>query len=288
MRSSCSILFLLLISRFGFGQLDTELIATPFSNTENGIEYLSPLNDVFGSFLHSGVFPRLSEEGFHIKVGLHISRINLSDDFLTFAGETTGLNENQVVKASTILGDTEQIEVIEGSESFVFPGGAGIENFTFAAPELFIGTLVGTDLYGRYIYFPIEGSIGNVEFYGGGIRHDFGRYFLPEYMKWHLAYNYHMLNYGDNIKSVNQYALTQLGFQLNRIGLYGLFGFEMNKMNVAYDLSEPEQDVNVDVTDNMPYRYGGGINLSFKFFEVYGEYNMNDPVNIVFGVSLGI
>lgn len=281
-------LFLFLLPSCLLGQFNTEQIASPFSNTENGSKYLAPLNEVYSSFMNAGVFPRLSEEGFHIKLGLHVSRISYNSNLTSYSGNTEGLPANTTTEAPTILGANIPLTIESSGDSYTFPAGAGVENITLAIPELYIGTLVGTDIYGRYITFPTEGDLGSIELYGGGIRHDFGRYFLPEYMKWHLAYNYHMFSLGDNIKSTNQYALTQLGFQLNRIGFYGLFGYELSEMSIQYDLAEPEQDVNLVLSDTMPFRYGGGINLSFKFFEIYSEYNMNDPVNLVFGVSLGI
>ncbi len=283
------IIILMLLPLIGYGQFNADHIDDPFANTVNGKQYLQPLNEVYSSLIHSGVFPRLSEEGFHIKLGLHITRINFTDAIRSYSGTTEGLINNVSADAPTIVGENVPISISEENNSYVFPAGVGVENLTLAAPEFYVGTLLGTDFYGRWIRFSQEGDLGDVEFYGGGIRHDFGRYFLPEYMKWHLAYSYHIFELGEHIQSSNQYLLTQLGFQLNRIGLYGLFGYEMDKMNISFTNTDPDlEDVNVELTDLNPYRYGGGVNLSFKFFEIYGEYNMNDPVNIVFGVSLGI
>ena len=61
-------------------------------------------------------------------------------------------------------------------------------------------------------------------------------------------------------------------------------------MTFAYDGSDPirSESFNISVNESTPLRYGGGLNLNFKYFELYGEYNLNDPVNIVVGFSVGI
>ena len=200
-------------------------ISYDFATSEYGKKYLEPIGQVYSSLLHSGLFPRYSEKGFHIKVGLHITRFNLYSNIKTFDAN------GQI--APTILGSPESLLVAGGSnESVVIPAGNNTGELILGAPELYIGTLYGTDFYGRYGQLPNDGNLGDLEFYGGGIRHDFGRYFLPEYVKWYLSYNYHQLTLGESVNSINQYGLTQLGVKLNRIGFYGLFGYEINDMTL--------------------------------------------------------
>jgi hypothetical protein len=280
----------LIFSLKGFSQFQQSYIAQEFNNSGNGALYLAPINDIYSSLLHTGVFPRYSEKGFHIKIGIHATRMNITDNMKVYRGKSEGMNEDVFIDAPSILGD-EMAVMIEDElgNNYIFPGGQNIENITLAAPELYIGTLLGTDFYGRYALAPLTGDLGRIKFYGGGIRHDFGRYFLPEYVKWYLSYNYHELKIGNTINSFNQYALTQLGVKLNRIGIYGLFGYELNEMNISHDFEDISfQDIDIDIMETYPYRFGGGLNLSFKYFEIYSEYNMNDPVNIILGVSVGI
>lgn len=257
-------------------------ISHEFATSIYGEQYFQPIGQVYSSLLHSGLFPRYSEKGFHIKAGLHITRFNLFSSIKTF--DINGL------VAPTIVGSPESLEVTaDGSETIVVPGGNDLPEITLGAPELYIGTLFGTDFYGRYGILPEltgNGNLGRLEFYGGGIRHDFGRYFLPEYVKWYLSYNYHQLTLGETVSSINQYGLTQLGVKLNRIGFYGLLGYEVNDMILNYTFEN--EPTTIDLDDDVPFRYGGGFNLSFKYIEFYGEYNMNDPVALLVGFSVGI
>jgi len=260
-------------------QISIPELSHDFATSEEGKKYLEPIGQVYSSLLHSGVFPRYSEKGFHIKIGLHITRFNLFSDIKTF--QTSGQT------APTILGTPEPLVINNGSsEITIIPAGNDIPEITLGAPELYIGTLLGTDFYGRYGQLPADGNLGRLEFYGGGIRHDFGRYFLPEYVKWYLSYNYHQLTLGETVNSINQYGLTQLGVKLNRIGFYGLFGYEINDMTLDYTFED--MPTSIDLDDSVPFRYGGGFNLSFKYIELYGEYNMNDPVALLLGFSVGI
>ncbi len=276
------ILFCIILPKTGYGQLIDDLFNADPGNVERVPLYLSPLNDMYSAAIHSGVFPRYSEKGFHIQLGIHGARIGVSDKMQTYIEH---INDDQV-SVPTIVGDGEPLVYSEGGFETVYPGGLGIMSMTILMPELYIGTLYGTDIYGRYAQVPLTGALGKLELFGGGIRHDFGRYFLPEYVKWYLSYSYHQMTTGDKFSSMNHYGLTQLGVKLNRIGFYGLFGYELNDMQYHYILND--QKVSAGLNEVSPLRFGGGFNLTFKYIDFYGEYNMIDPVNIVFGIALGI
>jgi hypothetical protein len=57
---------------------------------------------------------------------------------------------------------------------------------------------------------------------------------------------------------------------------------------MTLDYSFENTPATIDLDDDVPFRYGGGFNLSFKHVELYGEYNMNDPVALLLGFSVGI
>ncbi len=289
MRFLIQILIFLIPSNL-VGQFGVDVISQTYLNSENGGKYLAPINETYSSLIHSGIFSRYSEKGFHIKLGLHVTRINITESMNFYRGVTDNFEEEIFHDVPTIVGPTNTIEISnDQGTQYTFPGGLGINYITLIAPELYIGTLFGTDFFGRYALLPLKGNLGNVEIYGGGIRHDFGRYFFPEYIKWYLAYSYHLMDIGGYIKSVNQYAMTQFGVKLNRIGIYGLFGYELNDMQLKYNFDDNSiQDINLELKDRYPYRYGGGLSLSFKYFDVFGEYIMNNPVNYVIGMSVGI
>ncbi|WP_235299059.1 DUF6588 family protein [Portibacter marinus] len=256
-------------------------VSYEFATSDLGKKYFEPISQVYSSLLHSGVFPRYSEEGFHIKIGAHVTRYPVYSGLRTYAAS------DEITDAPTLIGPEEPISMDNGVS---LPGGSDVDNITLGIPELYIGTLLGTDFYGRYLQLPVEGNLGRLELYGGGIRHDFGRYFLPEYVKWYLSYSYHQLHVGESVNAVNQYGLTQLGVKLNRIGFYGLFGYEYNRSELTYDFSGGPNDhtwtVNID--DEIPIRYGGGFNLTFKHVDLYGEYNVNEPIVLLLGFSVGI
>lgn len=276
------ILFGFLFPQIGKGQLIDDIFNADHGNVDNVPLYLSPLNDMYGASIHSGIFPRYSEKGFHIQLGIHGARISVSENMSTY---NASIKEDQIL-VPTILGDGEPVAYSDGGLETVFPGGLDIMNMTIAMPELYIGTLYGTDFYGRYAQVPLKGELGKLELMGGGIRHDFGRYFFPEYIKWYLSYSFHQMSTGEKFSSVNHYGLTQLGVKLNRIGIYGLFGYELNDMQYHYIVNE--QKVSTGLNEVTPLRFGGGVNLTFKYIDFFGEYNMIDPVNIIFGIAVGI
>ncbi|GLR17526.1 DUF6588 family protein [Portibacter lacus] len=275
------LLTILMIASFQLrAQFSVENISYDFATSEDATSYFQPIGQSYSAMLHSGIFPRYSEKGFHIKIGLHVSRLSLYSNLKSFEVESG-------TYAPTIVGSTEPLVInADTQDEKTYPAGNDINEIILGAPELYIGTLLGTDFYGRYGQLGLDGNLGDLVFYGGGIRHDFGRYFLPEYVKWYLSYNYHELSIGESVSSVNQYGLTQLGVKLNRIGFYGLFGYELNDMNLTHDFDN--QSATIDLDDAKPFRYGGGFNLSFKYIELYGEYNINDPVALLVGFSVGI
>ena len=208
MRRGLLFAVLVLSCAFSTAQISIPKMSHEFATSEYGKKYLEPIGQVYSALLHSGVFPRYSEKGFHIKIGIHLTRFNLYSGVKTFDvnGQT----------APTIVGSPESLEVTTAdNQTFVVPAGNDAPTITLGAPELYVGTLFGTDFYGRYGQLPNDGNLGRLEFYGGGIRHDVGRYFLPEYVKWYLSYSYHQLSLGESVNSINQFGLTQVGVKLN-------------------------------------------------------------------------
>ena len=284
-------ILIFVIPNFLSGQFSSDFLIAAYEDDVNSSKYFAPVNDAFGSVLNTGVFPRYSDKGFHIKIGIHANRIEFTDAINTYQASIGQGSQKFFVDAPTVSGSIEGAQASnDQGETFNLPGGLGLVTYDMLAPELYVGTLFGTDFYGRYSNSSIFNKNDILIYYGGGVRHDFGRYFLPEYIKWYLSYNFNLLTFGDYISSTNQYGMTQLGVELNRIGVYGLFGYELSDMTFAYDGSEPirSEAFNLSVNETTPLRYGGGLNLNFKYFELYGEYNLNDPVNIVVGFSVGI
>lgn len=270
------------------GQLISDVLSERYINPINGPGYLKPINDIYSASIHSGVFPRYSEKGFHFKLGFHGTRITISDKMRTFDGMTSGLDNNIGAAVPTIVGNREATSVTDDRGlNYTFPGGLDLVSLTVAVPELYIGTLLGTDFYARYAQVPLLGSLGDMTLMGGGIRHDFGRYFFPEYVKWYISYSYHQSETSKGFTSENHYAMSQFGFKLNRIGIYGLAGYELNNMKYNYT-NDGGEAITLELNETSPFRFGGGLNLSYKFFDLYGEYTLSDPVNIVFGFSIGI
>lgn len=285
MKHLCTIVLSLFLCNASAQFSISDDITSSFAESQDGESYFKPLGKVYSSLLHSGIFPRYSEKGFHIKLGLHVTRLSIYSDYMDFEAESTGIEVPNIAgKEETVIFDED------GSNERVYPAGNNVGEVILGAPELYVGTLLGTDFYGRYGFLSLTGNLGDLTFYGGGIRHDFGRYFLPEYVKWYLSYSYHQMKIGNNINSINQYGLTQLGVKLNRIGFYGLFGMEFNDATLTYDFPNNGSSTQstIALVDDFPFRYGGGFNLSFKYVEFYGEYNMNDPIALLVGFSFGI
>ena len=257
----------------------------------NATGFLQPLADVLTSNFNTGsVHKTAVDSGFHAYFGIITTNTFIfSNNLKYFDGQTPdNFSPSQTASASTILGPSS-ITSVAGTNgtSYSFPAGLGLRNFALAVPQLTIGSVFGTEISVRYFAYNFGGSFGTLTFKGGGIRHDFGRYFLKK-SKYKLTAEatYQELQTGiySNLKvlKVGVYA----GKQGKKFNYFAYLGFQQGKMSINYQHSEDSKNYSYQLSNKNPLLVGVGGGMKLGILRLHAQVNFISPIVAAVGVGI--
>ena len=138
------VLVLLLASPLS-AQIDDNISAYTGKNAEG---YLGPLVEAMGTCLNGGVYRsgNIPKAGLNIALEFPFVGLYFSDDDKHFMGTTEGgFSPETTTSVPTVVGPTGAVIVDgDGGTAFAFPGGFDIGSFALVAPQLRVGSVMGT------------------------------------------------------------------------------------------------------------------------------------------------
>jgi hypothetical protein len=257
----------------------------------NSLGYLQPLADVLTSTFNTGHIHKTSiDSGFHLYLGVTLFNTTVFDDKSRyFTGVTEGIFAPiQQVRAPTILGPREAVTVngLNGT-SYTFPAGLGNVSLTLATPQITIGTLFGTEFNARFMAYDFGGDFGKLQFLGGGVRHDVGRYFSKNsHLKISAEYCYQKLNVGNYADLTTHKAGIYTGQQWKYFNYYGYVGYQNGAVNIDYKGSTDASPIHVPLTNQNPLLLAAGAGVRLWIFRLNIHGSFIRPV--VLAASLGL
>lgn len=169
------------------------------------------------------------------------------------------------------------------------------------APQVTIGTIMGTQLTLRYLPpVKIDKKVGSIKYVGFGIQHNpqvwFGKV-LPLDMA--VAYYHQSLKQGKLFEATaNAYGLTaskQIGFRLLNITPYAGFLVESSEMNVSYDYiyldaggAETAAHISFKEKGANTSRITVGTNIRFLLVNVNADYSFAKNPAYSVGVNFAL
>jgi len=287
---------IILLSVFGSGaffnaaaQKADQIISSYTGANASG--YLQPLADVLTSTFNTGHIHKTSvDSGFHFYVGVTaFSTWILDDKSRYFTGITEGaFQPEQQAQVSTILGPRQIVTVngLNGS-SYTFPAGLGLKSFLTAVPQITIGSIFGTEFNARFFAYDFGGDFGKLQFLGGGLRHDIGRYFVKNSrLKISAEYCYQKLNVGNYADLTTHKIGVYAGHQWKLFHYYGYLGYQKGMMNIDYAGSTDASPVHVPLSIKNPLLLAAGMGVRLWIFRLNVHGSFIRPV--VAAASLGL
>lgn len=276
------------------GQLEDNLSAYIGQNAEG---YLGPLRDGVGGALNSGLFmyPGVPS-GFHLRLDARAMLVNYKDEDRTFRATTAESfgDDPQTVDAPTVVGSTESITVTDpgSGAQYTFPGGFDIDRFGLAAPQITVGSIVGTEFLGRWIAVePNDLEIRKIELWGVGARHSLNHWFagLPVDISVHGMYQ----NMKVDEDLIDATAITFGGVVGKSFGLlsgYAGLSYDSIDMDAEYqsDASGQTENITVDLDKKSSLDLGLGATLKLGFLHFNGEFHAAERNTYALGIGLGI
>lgn len=256
----------------------------------NATGYLQPLADVLTSTFNTGHIHKTSvDSGFHFYVGVSAFSTWILDDKTRYFMGTTEVpfSPEQAAHVPTILGPRKIVTVngLNGT-SYTFPAGLGIKAVALAIPQLTVGSIFGTEFNVRFFGYDFGGDFGKLQFLGGGVRHDIGRYFVKDSrLKISAEYCYQKLDVGSYSDLTMHKIGVYTGHQWKLFHYYAYLGYQKSAMNIDYAGSTDASPVHVPLSNKNPLLLAAGMGVKLWIFRLNVHGSFIRPV--VAAASLG-
>ncbi|PIU44813.1 MAG: hypothetical protein COS95_07015 [Ignavibacteriales bacterium CG07_land_8_20_14_0_80_59_12] len=254
--------------------------------------YLQPLVDAFGADLNSGLYHTARVHDFlGIDVGVRVMFALIPSDKLTFMGYPPS---GSPVQTATVFGGVGT--AIQAGNPFQFPDGVDQRTLSIAVPQASVGLIMGTEALVRYVP-PVRfnANVGEVSFYGIGLKHSLSQYFpvLPLDVALHGSYQHLLLKnkQGGSLVTADAYVYGLIASKkFEFFTLYGGVGAESSKMTLDYTYSYqlPNLALHYDLEGQNKMRYAIGASVKIVIFDVSIDYTLADQPVLTLGASLTV
>lgn len=275
-----------------YAQLDANLGGLTEGNAYG---YLQPLPTGLSTTLNSAVFKtgHVPLVGLNFTVGVVYMTAKFDDDDRTYLPTApTGFQSAESKRVPTVIGDTEAMAVHgQGGTILYYPGGFDLEYFAIAAPQLTVGSVLGTRAVVRFVSFDTgNADVGEVKLFGIGAQHSISRYFKEWPVDVAAGVFYQTFKIGDIIET-NALQLSITGSRaFGMLEPYAGLGYDSFDMDAeyTYESSGIEEEIKVDFDreSNLHLTLGVGFNLSFV--RLNAEYNIAAASGLALGLGFGI
>jgi hypothetical protein len=262
---------------------------------DNALGYLSPLPPAFAGTLNAAVFHtgHVPKASFNLSVGVCLMGVNFDDaDRLYTPTDPPGFTSTASTTAPTVIGDPSAVsQPGQGGTTLFHPGGFDLSTFTLAAPQLEIGSILGTRAVVRWVSFNVgQSDLGKVDLFGVGGQHSISQY-LPPTFPLDLAAGvfYQKLKFNDDLVVAKSLHFDLTGSK--RFGVlqpYAAVGYDQLKLDSHYtsDVS-PGESIQVDFPSDNHAHFTVGIQANLAFVKLHGEYNAAASNGMAVGVQFG-
>ena len=265
---------------------------------ENAKGYLGPLPDALSGTLNSAIFTtgKVPKQGVTFSIGAHIMGVNLKDDDRTFIPvDPPGFTSDPTLPpqpVSTVTGDSKSVGVQgQGGTVFNYPGGLDVSTFTLAAPELTIGSVMGTRAIVRWFSAEVgKSDYGKLELFGIGGQHSISQYFPTLPVDIAAGVFYQTFKLGDGLLDTKALHLNVTGSKsFGLVQPYVGIGYDTFKMDVDYtSTSNPGEHVTVSMDDKSNAHFTVGAQASLAIVKLHAEFNAAANTGAAIGLSFGL
>jgi len=264
----------------------------------NAPGYFGPMVNAIGADLHSGLYhsARIPKEGFHVSLDMVFMSARFSSAKRLFVAVTEGdFRPEQSAVAPTVVGSKEPVYVdgVSGTR-FWFPGGFNLASFDFAAPQLRMGSIYGTEALARFIsFYTGDENLGDFGLYGVGLRHSISQYVNDLPIDVAAGAFWQRFSLGDNERGgdlVSADAWT-VGFQASKrfswLEPYAGVAYSDFDLDLSYQGTAPEDRIELSLDSGDHFRMTFGFSVNVSFLAVHGEYSSGGQDAFALGLAVG-
>lgn len=263
---------------------------------DNARKYLGPLPDALSGTMNSAIFTtgKVPRMGLTFSVGIKAMGVRFSDEDRLFTPtDPPGFTSvAPIQRAPTVIGGgTAVTQNGQGGATVYYPGGFDIGEFFFAAPQLSIGSVLGTRAVIRWARadFSRDNLINKVSFFGIGGQHSLSQYVPMLPVDLALGVFYQTFKINDALLDTRAFHVdvtASRGFPIFQP--YGAIGIDSFKMDAAYeDTANPGVNIAVDFDRKTNVRLTAGVLANLAFATLHAEANIAATNGVAVGISFG-
>ncbi|MEZ5065617.1 MAG: DUF6588 family protein [bacterium] len=257
--------------------------------------YLGPLSKGLSASANAGIF-----RGGHVPTAGLTARLDLTGSYISFSDTDRtytapafgGYPEAEV---PTVIGDPDGATVSQGNGlEFAYPGGFNLQNLAFAAPQITVGSVLGTKAMIRYVTFTVgdDEELGEFTYWAFGAQHSISQYLpgLPVDIAVGGMFQQFDLGSKDLVKA-DLMAWNVTGSRLFGTGAvklepYAGLGMDSCKMEANYDSGDESVQVKLDRQND--FRGTLGANVKFPIVSLNVEGYVAAEMGVAGSLSFGI
>ena len=263
----------------------------------NASGYLEPLVNAFGADLNAGLYHSayIPKGGFHVSLEMLFMSAYFTDEDRTFAATTeSGFRPEQTIEAPTVVGSQKAVYVDGNAGTrFAFPGGFNLNSFSFAVPQLRIGSIYGTEALVRFAFWNTGDSyIGEFDLYGVGLRHSVSQYLGANFpIDAAIGAFWQRFSMGDNERGdeIVTAEAVSVGLHMSkRFGMlepYGGLSYDLFSVDVSYKGDTPEDKIQLGLETDDFIHMTLGFSFNVSFVSAFGQYNIGAQNAFALGLA---
>lgn len=265
---------------------------------DNARKYLGPLPDALSGTMNSAIFTsgKVPRMGLNFSIGVKVMGVKFADEDRLFtptdpAGFTSVA---PIQQAPTVVGGGSAVtQTGQGGATLYYPGGFDLGEFAFAAPQLSIGSVMGTRAVVRWfaMNFASDNFIDKISFFGVGAQHSLSQYVPMLPIDLALGVFYQKFKIDDSLLDTQAFHIDITGSRSFPIlQPYGAIGIDSFKMDAAYqDTSVPGSpvDIAVDFDRKTNVHLTAGVLANLAFATLHAEANIAATNGVAVGISFG-
>lgn len=263
---------------------------------DNARKYLGPLPDALSGTMNSAIFTtgKVPTLGLDFSIGVKLMGVSFDDrDRLFTPTDPPGFTSvPPVQQAPTVIGSTSAVtQNGQGGATLYYPGGFDIGEFAFAAPQLSIGSVMGTRAVVRWYAdtFSPDNFIHKIRYFGIGAQHSISQYMpvLPVDLAVGAFYQSFKVN-GSLIETQAFHADVTGSKSFPILQPYAAIGLDTFTMDASYqDAANPGLDIAVDFDRKTNVHLTAGVVAHLAFAQLHAEANIAATNGLAVGLSFG-
>jgi hypothetical protein len=264
-------------------------------NSTNSQGYLQPFFDCFANNLNSGIYTsaHIPLAGLHVKLSLVAMGTGIKPEDATFLGIASPYDPTPV-KTATIFGAKGTIVMgPSGVVSYRFQDGQITGDFyPFAAPQIELGSFLGTNARVRFFKAKLPGeagkTIGEISLLGYGLQHSISQYIPLFPIDVSAGFFIQKFDIGDILKCRTLNIGLQASKSFSPLTLFGGVDLNSGTMNVSYTMTGTPLKIDFDMKSKSAVSFHAGLGFDLLILHINGAVYLGKRVGGTLSVGLGI